>query len=235
MPGYSLVCIRPPDCTPKTCQNGMAWPGGVPRRTDSAFPRFDGMLYAESENSVSGPDTAIFARDRSARPGQVFGRRGTPRTWKFQRFVRVTESVDALVGVRLAGHGIGVAKSLWGHECRLLAGRVIRYIEYPQDTGFGVRRQHGKNSHLGTGWLFSAMMEIGDLPLVVHPLNDESGVVAGVVGDIGNCARCHQEINRRRTIQHTQPTGRGTIFIGPYLADCGAHLAVAQGLQEHFH
>ena len=52
------------------------------RRPESAFPGFIGMLCVESENPVSGLDSAFCAGLCDARPGQVFGRRRNRRTRK---------------------------------------------------------------------------------------------------------------------------------------------------------
>ena len=75
---------------------------------------FYGMLYVESENPVTGlVDTAIFAGDHNAWPGQSFECHRGPRHRKypeFQVFWPITTSVGQLVDVRRAGSGIGVAK-----------------------------------------------------------------------------------------------------------------------------
>ena len=72
------------------------------------------MLYVESENPVTWLDTAIFAGDYNARPGQSFECRRGPRHRKypeFQAFGPIVKSVGQLVDVRRAVSGIGVAKS----------------------------------------------------------------------------------------------------------------------------
>ena len=82
-------------------------------------PGFYGMLYVESENPVTGPDTAILAGDHNARPGQSFECRRGPRHRKYPEFPAfwlIMKSVGQLVDVRRAGSGIGVAKFPYANQ-----------------------------------------------------------------------------------------------------------------------